>query len=256
GTNDTPVITSSVPTITFEGGTSVPGGPLTSEVPTSGTLTFTDVDLTDTHKVSVKLTSATLPDGSTVPPGPLAVFENAMSVAIDTDSTGTGDGVIDWSLADLPVYLADFIPKGEVLTLTYTVTVTDSQGATATQTITVTITGTDSPAVVWVATSEAGSPPGGFWNDAANWETGTVPTIDDDVIVITDQLHGLTPSYPVTIDEAAFAKSLTMNDFDKTVGHTAPEVINNSTLTVAQTINLSADSILTNSVGATISVGG
>ncbi|MGY8664481.1 FecR domain-containing protein [Bradyrhizobium sp. UFLA05-109] len=256
GTNDTPVITSSVPTITFEGGTSVPGGPLTSKVPTSGTLTFTDVDLTDTHKVSVKLTGATLPDGSTVPPGPLAIFEKAMSVAIDTDSTGTGEGVIDWSLADLPVYLADFIPKGEVLTLTYTVTVTDSQGATATQTITVTIKGTDSPAVVWVATSEAGSSPGGFWKDAANWETGTVPTINDDVIVITDQLHGLTPSYPVTIDEAAFAKSLTMNDFDTSAGHRAPEVINQSTLTIAQTLNLSADSILTNSVGATISVGG
>ncbi|MGV7214203.1 FecR domain-containing protein [Bradyrhizobium sp. UFLA05-112] len=256
GTNDTPVITSSVPVITFEGGTSVPGGPLTSEVPTSGTLTFTDVDLTDTHKVSVKLTGATLPDGSTVPPGPLAIFEKAMSVAIDTDSTGTGDGVIDWSLADLPVYLADFIPKGEVLTLTYTVTVTDSQGATATRTITVTIKGTDSPAVVWVATSEAGSPPGGFWKDAANWETGTVPTINDDVIVITDQLHGLTPSYPVTIDEAAFAKSLTMNDFDTTKGHKAPEVINQSTLTIAHTLDLSADSILTNSVGATISVGG
>ncbi|MGY8683250.1 FecR domain-containing protein [Bradyrhizobium sp. UFLA05-153] len=256
GTNDTPVITSSVPTVTFEGGTSVPGGPLTSEVPTSGTLTFTDVDLTDTHKVSVKLTGATLPDGSTVPPGPLAIFEKAMSVAIDTDSTGTDAGVIDWSLADLPVYLADFIPKGEVLTLTYTVTVTDSQGATATQTVTVTIKGTDSPAVVWVATTEAGSPPGGFWKNAANWETGTVPTINDDVIVITDQLHGLTPSYPVTIDEAAFAKSLTMNDFDTSAGHTAPQVINQSTLTIAGALNLSADSILTNSVGATISVGG
>ncbi|WFU40503.1 FecR domain-containing protein [Bradyrhizobium sp. CB82] len=252
GTNDLPVITSSVPTITFEGGTSVPGGPLTSEVPTAGTLTFTDVDLTDTHKVSVKLTGATLPDGGTVPPGPLAAFEKAMSVAIDTDSTGSGDGVIDWSLADLPVYLADFIPKGEVLTLTYTVTITDSQGATTTQTITVTIKGTDSPAVVWVATNAAGSPPGGFWKDAANWETGTVPTIDDDVIVITDQLHGLTPSYPVTIDEAAFAKSLTMNDF----GGPPPEVINKSILTIAGALNLSADSILANSVGATISVGG
>jgi hypothetical protein len=251
GTNDTPVVTSSVPTITFEGGTSVPGGPLTSSVPTSGTLTFTDVDLTDKHTVSVKLTSASLP-GGTVPPGPLAVFEKAISVAIGTDSTGTGNGVIDWSLEDLPVYLADFIPKGEVLTLTYTVTVRDSQGATSTQTITVTIKGTDSPAVVWIATSQAGSPPGGFWKDAANWETGTVPTINDDVIVITDQLHGLTPSYPVTIDAAAFAKSLTMNDF----GGPPPEVINKSTLTIAQTLNLSADSILINSAGATISVGG
>jgi VCBS repeat-containing protein len=253
GTNDKPVITSSVPTITFEGGTSVAGGPLTSEVPTSGTLTFKDVDLTDTHTVAVKLTSATLPDG-TVPPGPLAMFQSAMSAAIaaDADSKGSGTGTINWSLADLPVYLADFIPKGEVLTLVYTVTLTDAQGATSQQTITVTITGTDAAAVVWIATDKAGAPSGGFWKDAANWETGTVPTIDDDVIVITDQLHGLTPSYPVTIDTAAYAKSITMNDF----GGPPPEVINKSLLTISGALNMSADSIFTNSAAGVMSVGG
>lgn len=253
GTNDKPVITTSVPVITFEGGTSVPGGPLASDVPTSGTLSFDDVDLTDTHTVSVKLTSATLPDG-TVPPGPLAAFAKAMSVSIaaGADSTGDGTGTINWSLADLPVYLADFIPKGEVLTLVYTVTLTDSQGATSQQTITVTITGTDAPAVVWIATDKAGAPSGGFWKDAANWETGTVPTIDDDVIVITDQLHGLTPSYPVTIDAPAYAKSITMNDF----GGPPPKVINQSTLTISGALNMSADSIFTNAAAGVMSVGG
>lgn len=253
GTNDKPVITTSVPVITFEGGTSVPGGPLSSDVPTSGTLNFDDVDLTDKHTVSVKLTSATLPDG-TVPPGPLAAFEKAMSVAIaaGADSTGDGTGTINWSLADLPVYLADFIPKGEVLTLVYTVTLTDLQGATSQQTITVTITGTDAPAVVWIATDKAGAPSGGFWKDAANWETGTVPTIDDDVIVITDQLHGLTPSYPVTIDAAAYAKSITMNDF----GGPPPKVINQSTLTISGALNMSADSIFTNAAAGVMFVDG
>ncbi|WP_377828427.1 hypothetical protein ACFKHW_32315 [Bradyrhizobium lupini] len=257
GTNDKPVITTSVPTIIFEGGTSVPGGPLTSDVPTSGTLSFDDVDLTDKHTVSVALTSATLPDG-TVPPGPLAAFQSAMSVAIaaGADSTGDGAGTINWSLADLPVYLADFIPKGEVLTLVYTVTLKDAQGATSQQTITVTITGTDAPAVVWIATDKPGAPSGGFWKDAANWATGTVPTINDDVIVITDQLHGLTPSYPVTIDTAAYAKSITMNDYDTAVGHKAPEVINKSALTVAGEISLKADSKFTNFTASTISVGG
>ncbi|MDE5462635.1 hypothetical protein [Bradyrhizobium sp. CSS354] len=257
GTNDKPVITTSVPVIIFEGGTSVPGGPLTSDVPTTGTLSFDDVDLTDKHTVSAALTSATLPDG-TVPPGPLAAFQSAMSVAIaaGADSTGDGTGTINWSLADLPVYLADFIPKGEVLTLVYTVTLRDAQGATSQQTITVTITGTDAPAVVWIATDKPGAPSGGFWKDAANWATGTVPTINDDVIVITDQLHGLTPSYPVTIDTAAYAKSITMNDYDTTVGHTAPEVINKSALTIAGEVSLKADSKLTNFTASTISVGG
>ncbi|MGY3655126.1 FecR domain-containing protein [Bradyrhizobium sp. USDA 376] len=255
GTNDKPVITSSsVPTITFEGGTSVPGGPLISDEATSGTLTFNDVDLTDTHTVSVALTSASLPDGSTVPPGPLAAFQSAMSVAIASgaDSTGDGTGTINWSLADLPVYLADFIPRGEVLTLVYTVTVMDAQGATAQQTITVTITGTDAPAVVWIATEKQGAPSGGFWKDAANWATGTVPTIDDDVIVITDQLHGLTPSFPATIDAPAYAKSITMNDF----GGPPPQLINQSSLTVAGSLDMRADSIFTNAATGTTSIGG
>ncbi|MBB4372574.1 hypothetical protein GGD63_005384 [Bradyrhizobium sp. cir1] len=254
GTNDKPVITSSVPTITFEGGTSVPGGPLISDEATSGTLSFADVDLTDTHTVSVALTSASLPDGSTVPPGPLAAFQSAMSVAIASgaDSTGDGTGTINWSLADLPVYLADFIPRGEVLTLVYTVTVTDAQGATAQQTITVTITGTDAPAVVWIATEKEGAPSGGFWKDAANWATGTVPTIDDDVIVITDQLHGLTPSFPATIDAPAYAKSVTMNDF----GGPPPQLINQSSLTIAGSLDMGADSIFTNAATGTTSVGG
>ena len=257
GTNDKPVITTSVPTITFSGGTSVPGGPLSTEVPTSGTLTFTDVDLTDTHTVAVSKFSAVLP-GGTVPQSIYDFLANDLTVSIASglDSTGSGTGTINWSLGDIPVYLADFIPKGQVLTLTYTVTVTDSQGATSDQTITVTITGTDAPAVVWIATNKPGAPSGGFWKDGANWETGNAPTINDDVIVITDQLHGLTPSYPVTIDAAAFAHSLTMNDFDTAAGHTAPEVINKSSLTIAQTLTLGADSKLTNLAAGSISVGG
>jgi fibronectin-binding autotransporter adhesin len=251
GSNDVPVITTGPQTVPFSGGTATPGGDLPASGPTSGTLSFTDVDLTDTHTVSAKLTSAVLP-GKIIPPGPLAAFEAALSASIAADSTGSGSGTINWKVADLPVFLADFIPKGETLTLTYTVTVTDSQGATATQNIIVTITGTNAPALVWIATTPADSLPGGLWSDAANWETGTVPTLSDDVIIITDQLRGLTPSYPVTIDAPAFAKSVTMNDF----GKSAPQLINKSSLTISGVLSLAADSIVNNDKLGTISVGG
>ena len=265
GSNDAPVITSSEPTVAFAGGISTPGGYLTATVPTKGTLSFTDVDLTDTHTVSTALASAVMSGpgvqpGTSVPPGPLQIFEAALSATVATDSTGTGSGIIDWSLANLPVYLADFIPKGDTLTLTYTVTVQDEQGATSTQDVVVTITGTDTPAVVWIATTTTGSPSGGSWSDASNWETGTVPTAADDAIIITDQLIGLTPSYPVTIDAPAFAKSLTMNDYG-TLFVNSPTLINQSTLTIgAGGITLSADSIIENGgpgdSSVTISVGG
>ncbi len=177
-------------------------------------------------------------DVGSVAPAPLSFFQTALSASIAADSTNSGTGTINWSLADFPVYFADFIPSGKTLTLTYTVTVTDSQGATSTQEVVVTITGTDTPAVVWIATEHPGEPSGGLWSDGANWETGTVPTANDDAIIITNQLIGLTPSFPVTIDQAAFAKTVTMNDF----GTTAPVLINNSTLTVSDTFSMSADS--------------
>ncbi len=258
GTNDKPEIVASVQTIAFEGGTSVPGGPLTSDDPTSGTLTFTDVDLTDSHTVSAKLTSAVLEGGGSIPPAPFALFEQALTASLASDSTGSGTGKINWSFANLPVYVADFIPAGQTLTLTYTVTVTDSQGATSTQTVTVTITGTDDPAVVWIATTQPGESSGGqvhLWSDGANWATGLAPTADDDVIIITDQLHGLTPAFPVTVDDNAYAyaKSVTLNDFG---GGAVPELDNNGTLTISGALTAKADSLIYNFSGATITVGG
>lgn len=256
GTNDKPVITTGPQHIAFVGGKTTPGGPLTTGDPTSGTLSFTDVDLTDTHAVSTKLTSALLAGAgiSQLAPAPLKIFETALSASIAAghDSTDKNTGTIDWQLADLASYLADFIPAGQTLSLVYTVTVTDSQGATSSQNIVVDITGNNTPAVVWIATAENGAPSGGLWSDAANWETGTVPTSNDDAIIITDQLRGLTPSYPVTIASAATAKSLTMNDFG-TLFTNSPTLINNSTLTVgAGGISLGADSVFRNNGSVTV----
>ena len=253
GTNDAPAFTTSSPTIALSGGTSVSGGNLTSDDPTSGTLSFQDADLTDTHTVSTPVLTDALLNGSELPQNERDLFASALTASLQTDSTGTGNGLVDWKLADLPVYLADFIPRGETLVLTYTITVTDSQGAKAEQTVTVSITGTDDVAVVWIATTAPGSASGGFWDDAANWETHAVPTADDDVIIITDQLKGLTPSFPVKVDAPAEAKSITMNDF----GESPPKLINSSTLDVGSGgLHLSADSVVLNSAKATINVAG
>ncbi len=295
GSNDVPVITSAVPhTITFNSGTSVPGGNLTTKVATSGTISFDDPDLTDTHTVSVSTPTATLTDPTTgattaftLPPTPQAVFDQALTAyivnsttGVSTDSTGTGLGTVNWNLADLPVWLGDFVPKGDTLTLTYVVTVTDLQGATAQQDITVTITGTDAAAEVWIATTGTGPAPDGLWSTGSNWETGNAPTASDDAIIITDQLEGLTPTYPVTITSAAEAHSLKMDNYggnapvlinqstltigtdfnindhstDNPDGYTGPELDNQGTLTVGGAFNLNADSIVDNS--GTITVDG
>ena len=252
GTNDKPVITTGTQEVHFAAGTSTQGGNLPTNDPTSGTLAFTDVDLTDKHTVSAKLTSAGMSNGGTIPPLPEQLFENALTALLGTDSTGTGNGVITWHFADLPVYVADFIPKDESVTLTYTVTVTDSQGATSEQTITVIIGGTEPAAEVWIHTTDDGHD--NLWTTGLNWETGRAPVADDDVIIITDQLHPHTPSYPVLIDEGthAVAHSVTMNDFQENSedsAHVPPEldVACDASLTIGDGgLSVAADAIVKN----------
>src|SRR5262249_15326344 len=104
GTNDTPVITTGAQTVAFTpSGTKTVGGTLQTTDATSGKLTSTDADLTDTHSVSTKLTSAVMSNGGTVPPLPDSIFEAALNAAIGVDSTGTGTGTINWQLSSLPV---------------------------------------------------------------------------------------------------------------------------------------------------------
>jgi fibronectin-binding autotransporter adhesin len=282
GTNDVPVITTAAEKVAFFNvGTSTPGPSLPPPTgPTTNTLAFKDPDLTDTHTVSTELTAATLSESGgqqldmqaleTKFPRPMDVFDSALTAAVTTDSTGTGAGTVTWTLADISAYYADIVPVGETLTLTYTVTVKDSQGATSSQNVTVTITGSESAAVVWVETAAEALTDAapGDWNGAHNWETGAVPLATDDVDIITDQLQGPTPFYPVTIKAGATASahSVTMDNFEDLAnapGATAPELdvgtatvpdgVTNGSLTIGTEISLSADSIL--KVFGTLSVG-
>jgi fibronectin-binding autotransporter adhesin len=254
GTNDAPVITTGAQTVAFTAGASTPGGSLASQDSAAGSLSFADVDLTDTHTVSSKLSSAVLQGEGSVP---LALFEQAFSASLAADSTGTGTGTINWSIADLPADVANIIPTGQTLTLTYTVTLTDAQGATSEQTVTVTITGAENPGEIWIGTASgtdgeerAASASALLWRDGANWKTGHAPTADDDVIIKTDASQGLTPAFPVTIDQDAVAKTVTMDDAG---GGSTPELDNLSTLTISGALTLHADAIVQN--GGTMRVG-
>ena len=270
GTNDVPVITSPQQNVNFvSAGTDTKGGELIPNTATIGKLTFTDPDLTDTHTVAVKMTSALL-DGQSFATtvGPVVINELAAAltakITAADDSTGTGTGTVEWALANLQVYLADLVPNGEALVLTYAVTVTDSQNATSTQDIVVTISGNNGAAVVWTDTNPI--PPGGaLWSVASNWEGDRTPGSSDDVIIGTDQVLPATPTFPVTVNANAAAKSLTM-DYFTDFGTAIPEldVESNVTLAIAGALNLdtstdplsplTAESIIKNF--GTISVGG
>ncbi len=89
-----------------------PAGNLTD----SGTITFTDVDLTDVHLVSATGT----PIGTTL---------GSLTAVKDTDTTGTGSGgQLTWTytVADSAV---EYLAAGETKVESFTVTLDDSTAA-------------------------------------------------------------------------------------------------------------------------------
>ena len=116
----------------------------TTPVPT-GTLAFTDVDLSDSHSVSVAVDSAIWSGGDIIPNDTFNDLQTALMTSLH-DSTGTGAGGIDWSFAIQDKDL-DFLGAGETLTVTYDVTVSDGI-TTSTQQVTVTATGAQDPLTV------------------------------------------------------------------------------------------------------------
>jgi VCBS repeat-containing protein len=94
----------------------------------NGTLTLTDIDLTDVQTVSAAAKGT----------GYLGTF----TPTITDNTTGDGKGQISWSfsLSDKDL---DSLAAGKVLTQTYTITANDGQGGLANQDITITLNGTN-----------------------------------------------------------------------------------------------------------------
>ncbi len=116
-----------------------------------GTITFRDVDLSDTHTVAHDFTSS-----SSSLPG-FATGAHIGTFTIDLDPENTTDivntGTVQWhfSLPDNDPTLQS-LAEGQTITQVYTITITDQHGALVTQTVTVTITGTnDAPVIDTIA---------------------------------------------------------------------------------------------------------
>src|SRR5262249_18923523 len=150
GTNDTPMLaadTAGPHAITELAGKT---GDTADHDTTSGTLTFTDVDLSNTHTVGNSLVSATWSGGATLPSGLNAVLASSLSTSVSSDSTGSGSGTVAFTFSATDNTF-DFLAANQTLTITYNVPVTDNTGALPTQPVTITITGTDDAPVLSVA---------------------------------------------------------------------------------------------------------
>ena len=151
-------------------------GSTTLDTTPTGTLAFADVDLTDSHSVSVSLDSAVWSaDPSFVPSDTLTDLQTALTTALN-DSTGSGAGGIDWTFAIQDKDL-DFLAAGETLTVTYNVTVDDGF-TSSTQQVTITATGASDPLVVNPVTAAA--------NDSVNADAGNTVAAGNAITEVFD----------------------------------------------------------------------
>jgi VCBS repeat-containing protein len=139
GTNDTPVIVDA---------TSDSGNESESGFSANGTVTFTDIDLTDRPSVTTAFGTYTYTDAN----GDTLTLSGDRLTSLTPDlvltpGDNTNDGSTGWSysVADADV---DFLAAGQTLTLIYDVTVSDGKGGYADQAITITIHGTNDAPVL------------------------------------------------------------------------------------------------------------
>jgi len=134
GSNDLPIITpvDVAGTIT-EGGT----------VSETGSITFTDLDLTDLPTATEVTQSVTT--ALTLTPVQQAAIENAFTISAAAGNTNNGTINWDYTIADADL---DFLAVGETVTVVFTITVNDGNGGTDTQDVTINITGANDAPVI------------------------------------------------------------------------------------------------------------
>ncbi|MFZ4858504.1 MAG: beta strand repeat-containing protein [Desulfuromonadaceae bacterium] len=192
GTNDVPVVaaadvTGAVTELV------TPVGNLTD----TGTISFSDVDLTDAHSISVVTPSA----------GALGTL-TAMKTT-DTTGTGTG-GLVSWNYT-VAASAVEYLDAGQTKVETFSFDLLDGQGGVVTRTVSVTITGTSDNVPPVVALTDVTGAVTEQFNPAGNLtNSGTISFTDTD---LTD-VHRLS----VVIPSAGALGSLTATKTTDTTG--------------------------------------
>ncbi|MBO2613768.1 retention module-containing protein [Shewanella algae] len=138
GTNDAPVLS-----IDMSGAVTEDVDVVAGMLSDSGDLSFTDVDINDSHSVGSSYNNDVLWSGGAL----VQATQDALAAGFSVDNAG-------WSY-DIANSLVQFLAVGETITLSFDVTVDDGNGGTDTDTVTVTITGTNDAPVLSIDMSGA-----------------------------------------------------------------------------------------------------
>jgi VCBS repeat-containing protein len=164
----------------------------------SGTVAFSDADLTDTHTVHAAFSGAVASSGATVSDDLAAALQDALSVpstALDAETHA-----FDWHFS-LDNSLVQYLAAGETITVTYTITVQDNSAVAASdtsapQTVTVVITGSNDEPTITVSNPAAVTE-----GDAGTAAPQTVTVADH--VAITD-IDASDAHVPYVADTLAF----------------------------------------------------
>ncbi|MEE4014683.1 VCBS domain-containing protein [Roseibium sp. FZY0029] len=138
GTNDVPTLTA-----VDVSGSIVEGDP--STLSDTGSIEFTDLDLSDTPTATFAVKSVEGLDGVGLTPSQIANIQAGFGLSADPGNAN--NGTINWSYSVAEEHL-DFLAAGEKVEVVYTVTVDDGNGGVVDQDVTITITGTnDAPTI-------------------------------------------------------------------------------------------------------------
>ncbi|MBK8458537.1 MAG: tandem-95 repeat protein [Phyllobacteriaceae bacterium] len=176
GENDAPTFSTAGVT-----GSAAEGGPLTA----SGSVLFDDVELDQTHTVTVTAVAGNQIYGASNTSLAPAAYVGTLSSGFISDSTGAGTGEVSWNFAVSDTAL-QFLAAGEQLVQKYEVKVTDNGVPPKFETtiVTVTITGTNDAPVV--ATAAIGYDVSGDVTETAGVTGGTGMLEADGKITFTD----------------------------------------------------------------------
>ncbi|QHO73702.1 hypothetical protein ACH79_14630 [Bradyrhizobium sp. CCBAU 051011] len=198
GTNDLPTIEvtcAAFPELSNPGQPNPTGSTVLHTV--SGTIGFTDVDLTDRPVASAQFTSFSYANAAHIDITPsltaaqLAAIANVdvpLMVVQASGNANNGSASWSYSVADGAF---DFLADGEILNLTYTATVDDGHGGVVSKPFTVTVTGSNDTAEI---TSD---PQAATIAEKADTHNSTTPDTASGAITFTDT--DLTDTHAVTI---------------------------------------------------------
>src|SRR5258705_154590 len=167
GTEDAPTMTAAAAAALTSGGV-VEDGTQSA----SGTITFQDLDLIDTHLISQALTGGS---ASVALPGFNPATQQLGTLVLtlhENNSDPNNIGTVDWTFT-INNALAQQLAVGQVIPQVYTVTIDDQHLGVITQPVTVTITGTNDAPTITAATTPALTS-GGVVEDGTQTASGTI----------------------------------------------------------------------------------